>query len=377
MATQAFDPKFMKVGVLTAALRTDPARGPRFPDPDSAIEEGWSCAERGPTYISCRRADRPRPCRRSDARSRRQHLDLGQAVRQDRAERVKRMLAGQQGRLSDVGYFDKMLNHIPRAPEEHEFAAHLTRGMLGVDACAACRPQRAAQMERNSRLRAVVHTVLRREGRAHSGEQWPEARLDDRDIGQQIATHLRLIALHRLQKHGGRLSSGSLRPIPRDPDESDTRCSSVLRMRDTTYSIGASTSRSVATPGGRVGIGRPDMERGDENGKPPQSGGSGHAWKKRWARQHGAGTRVTTRWRIAIARGLARHSWRRAAVKRVATRTVGRKRYRGGSGKPAQRSCRDRSPSQTIVRRRRALLRPQHECLTAEDSIQASAARDR
>ena len=39
MATQAFDPKFMKVGVLTAALQELTPREVRDPDPDRAIEE--------------------------------------------------------------------------------------------------------------------------------------------------------------------------------------------------------------------------------------------------------------------------------------------------------------------------------------------------
>src|ERR1700730_7980344 len=39
MAIQAFSPKFMKVGVLTAALQELTPRAVRDPDPDRAIEE--------------------------------------------------------------------------------------------------------------------------------------------------------------------------------------------------------------------------------------------------------------------------------------------------------------------------------------------------
>ena len=39
MSIQPFDPKFMKVGVLTAALQELTPRAVRDPDPDRAIEE--------------------------------------------------------------------------------------------------------------------------------------------------------------------------------------------------------------------------------------------------------------------------------------------------------------------------------------------------
>ena len=39
MAIKAFDPKFMKVGILTAALQELTPREVRDPDPDRAIED--------------------------------------------------------------------------------------------------------------------------------------------------------------------------------------------------------------------------------------------------------------------------------------------------------------------------------------------------
>src|ERR1700730_16659174 len=52
MVIQAFQPKFMKVGVLTAALQELTPRAKRDPDPDLAIEEWVAFArELGVDYI--------------------------------------------------------------------------------------------------------------------------------------------------------------------------------------------------------------------------------------------------------------------------------------------------------------------------------------
>ena len=60
MATQAFDPKFMKVGVLTAALQELTPRQVRDPDPDRAIEEWVEFArELGADYIQLSAALHP------------------------------------------------------------------------------------------------------------------------------------------------------------------------------------------------------------------------------------------------------------------------------------------------------------------------------
>src|ERR687890_138131 len=60
MATKAFDPKFMKVGVLTAALQELTLREVRDPDPDRAIEE-WAefAQEIGANYMQLSAALHP------------------------------------------------------------------------------------------------------------------------------------------------------------------------------------------------------------------------------------------------------------------------------------------------------------------------------
>jgi len=60
MAAKAFDPKFMKVGVLTAALQELTPREVRDPDPDKAIEEWLAFAsEIGASYIQLSAALHP------------------------------------------------------------------------------------------------------------------------------------------------------------------------------------------------------------------------------------------------------------------------------------------------------------------------------
>ena len=62
MTTRPFEPKFMKVGVLTAALQELTPREVRDPDPDRAIED-WlrvRAGARRATTSSCRRRCIPR-----------------------------------------------------------------------------------------------------------------------------------------------------------------------------------------------------------------------------------------------------------------------------------------------------------------------------
>ena len=70
MPVAAFEPKFMKIGVLTAALQELTPREKRDPDPDLAIEEWVAFArEVGADHIQLsaalhprRPTCRPRPC---------------------------------------------------------------------------------------------------------------------------------------------------------------------------------------------------------------------------------------------------------------------------------------------------------------------------
>ena len=86
MRIQAFEPKFMKVGILTAALQELTPREVRDKDPDRAIEEWLAFArELGADCIQLSVGappDRDRRAAGSDARSGREHARPAQAVRQ-------------------------------------------------------------------------------------------------------------------------------------------------------------------------------------------------------------------------------------------------------------------------------------------------------
>src|SRR5881394_1265106 len=115
MTIKAFEPKFMKVGVLTAALQELTPREVRDPDPDRAIED-WVAfaAEIGAPYIQLSAALHPSvadvpPEAMLDPVT--NTLDLRKPFDRDRAKRV--MAAAKEARvgISDIAYFDNMLHH--------------------------------------------------------------------------------------------------------------------------------------------------------------------------------------------------------------------------------------------------------------------------
>jgi sugar phosphate isomerase/epimerase len=141
MATKAFDPKFMKVGVLTAALQELTPREVRDPDPDKAIEEWLDFAkEIGASYIQLSAALHPSE---SDVPAEAMldpvanTLDLRQPFDKARARRVGAAIAATGVGLSDVSYFDNLLHHDPAIRQKkHDFMLRVfdTAALLGVDA---------------------------------------------------------------------------------------------------------------------------------------------------------------------------------------------------------------------------------------------------
>ncbi|HVZ14597.1 MAG TPA: TIM barrel protein [Bauldia sp.] len=112
---KAFEPKFMKVGVLTAALQELTPRNVRDPDPDKAIEEWLDFArELGVHYIQLSAALHPSE---SDIPAEAMldpvanTLDLRKPFDKARAARVAAAMKATGVTLSDVGYFDNMLHH--------------------------------------------------------------------------------------------------------------------------------------------------------------------------------------------------------------------------------------------------------------------------
>lgn len=141
MSVKPFEPKFMKVGVLTAALQELTPREKRDPDPDLAIEEWVEFArDLGADYIQLSSALHPTE---SDIPAEAlldpvaNTLDLRQPFNKDRAKRVLACLDEYKVGISDVGYFDNLLHDDPELRrKKHDFMLRVfdAAAMLGVSA---------------------------------------------------------------------------------------------------------------------------------------------------------------------------------------------------------------------------------------------------
>ena len=138
---KAFAPKFMKIGVLTAALQELTPRNIRDADPDRAIEDWLGFAsELGVDYIQLSTALHPTE---SDIPAEAlldpvaNTLDLRKPFDKVRAQRVQSALKSSGIGLSDLAYFDNMLHHDGAVRQKkHAFMmrAFDAAVMLGVDA---------------------------------------------------------------------------------------------------------------------------------------------------------------------------------------------------------------------------------------------------
>jgi sugar phosphate isomerase/epimerase len=141
MSIKPFEPKFMKIGVLTAALQELTPREKRDPDPDLAIEEWVAFArELGADYIQLSsalhptEADIPAEAMLDPVAN---TLDLRQPFNKDRAKRVQAALQEYKIGISDLGYFDNMLHDDPALrKKKHDFMLRVmdAAALLGVEA---------------------------------------------------------------------------------------------------------------------------------------------------------------------------------------------------------------------------------------------------
>ena len=136
-----FIPRFMKVGILTAALQELTPRAQRDADPDRAIEDWLSYArELGADYIQLSAALHPSesdvpPDAMLDPVA--NTLDLRQAFDRVRAHRVHQAMKQTGVGLSDLGYFDNLLHHDAKTRQKkHEFLMRVfdAATLLGVNA---------------------------------------------------------------------------------------------------------------------------------------------------------------------------------------------------------------------------------------------------
>ena len=138
---RSFEPQFMKIGVLTAALQELTPRDVRDDDPDRAVEEWIAFArEMGADNIQLSAALHPSesdvpPEAMLDPVA--NTLDLREPFDVKRAERV--MAAQKEHRIgfSDLAYFDNMLHHDSEIrKKKHDFMLRVYDAavLLGTDA---------------------------------------------------------------------------------------------------------------------------------------------------------------------------------------------------------------------------------------------------
>src|SRR5687768_3427480 len=297
-----FDPKFMKVGVLTAALQELTPRDVRDADPDRAIEEWVQFArEVGADYIQLSSALHPTetdipPEAMLDPVA--NTLDLRQPFDKERARRVTKALEASGVGLSDVGYFDNMLHHDPEVrKKKHDFMRRVFEAatLLGVNAvCGFVGRNQRRTMDENlvdfeNHFVPLLQDAKSR-GLTFRVEQCPMPGWTTGDnFHNNIAyTPGTWIALHRIcEKHG----VGDQFRIHYDPSHAilmgqDTR-SIFQYLKDTGYNFligGFHVKGQVIDPAGvsAWGYGGQTMQRGDwVEGRPSENPADQlNAWKK-------------------------------------------------------------------------------------------------
>ncbi|HWP43720.1 MAG TPA: TIM barrel protein [Blastocatellia bacterium] len=305
MSIKQFEPKFMKIGVLTAALQELTPREVRDPDPDRAIED-WIAfaAELGVDNIQLSAALHPTeadvpPEAMLDPVA--NTLDLREPFNSRRANRVLAALKEYCIGISDVAYFDNMLHEDPAIrKKKHDFMLRVFDAavMLGVDAvCGFVGRNQSLSMDQNLDDFAESFVPLLKEARSrhlvYRVEQCPMPGWTTGDnYHNNIAyTPGTWIALHRICEKAG---VGDQLRIHYDPSHAilmgqDTR-SIFQYLKDTGYNFligGFHVKGQVINSKGVAawGYGGQTVERGDWiNGKPsPNPADQANAWLKQTA----------------------------------------------------------------------------------------------
>jgi len=302
MRIQAFEPKFMKVGILTAAIQELTPREVRDKDPDRAIEEWVAYArELGADIIQLSSALHPTetdvpPEAMLDPVA--NTLDLRRPFDRDRAKRVQAALNAHRIGISEVGYFDNLLHH-DRAirKKKHDFMLRVfdSAVLLGVNAvCGFVGRNQQKSMDENLIDFEESFVPLLREaktrGLVYRVEQCPMPGWTTGDNWHNNIAYTpgTWIALHRIcEKHG----VGDQFRIHYDPSHAilmgqDTR-SLFQYLKDVGYNFligGFHVKGQVISARGvsAWGYGGQTVERGDwVNGKPSEKPADQlNAWKK-------------------------------------------------------------------------------------------------
>jgi sugar phosphate isomerase/epimerase len=302
MPSRKFEPKFMKIGVLTAALQELTPREVRDEDPDRAIEDWLDFARE--LRVDCvqlsaalhpSEADVPPEAMLDPVAN---TLDLRRRFDQARARRVEAALKTTGVGLSDIAYFDNMLHDDPALrKKKHDFMMQTfeAASLLGVNAvCGFVGRNQRHSMDQNL-IDFEEHFVpllkaAKERGLTFRVEQCPMPGWTTNDnFHNNIAyTPGAWIALHRIcEKHG----VGDQFRIHYDPSHAilmgqDTR-SIFQYLKDEGYGFligGFHVKGQVIDSKGVAawGYGGQTLERGDWiGGKPSQTPQDQvHAWKK-------------------------------------------------------------------------------------------------
>jgi sugar phosphate isomerase/epimerase len=297
-----FEPRFMKIGVLTAALQELTPRDVRDADPDRAIEDWIQFAqELGVDTVQLSAALHPTetdvaPEAMLDPVA--NTLDLRRPFDAARARRVGQALKGTGLGFSDIGYFDNLLHHDPvvqRKKREFMLRVFDAAVLLGVDAiCGFVGRNQSLSMDENLRDFEEHFVPILAEAKArgltYRVEQCPMPGWTTGDnFHNNIAyTPGAWIALHRIcEKH----RVGDQFRIHYDPSHAilmgqDTR-SIFQYLKDTGYPFlisGFHVKGQVIDAKGVAawGYGGQTVERGDwKDGRPSdQPADQAKAWKK-------------------------------------------------------------------------------------------------
>jgi sugar phosphate isomerase/epimerase len=299
---KTFEPKFMKVGVLTAALQELTPREARDADPDLAIEEWLQFArELGAGYIQLSAALHPSetdvpPEAMLDPVA--NTLDLRQPFDKARARRVEAAVKSTSVAFSDLAYFDNLLHHdAATRRKKHEFLLRVFDAavLLGVNAvCGFVGRNQQHSMDQNlvdfEEQFVPLLSAAKARGLTYRVEQCPMPGWTTSDNWHNNIAYTpgAWIALHRIcERHG----VGDQFRIHYDPSHAilmgqDTR-SMFQYLKDTGYGFligGFHVKGQVIDAKGVAawGYGGQTMERGDwVRGKASDNPADQvNAWKK-------------------------------------------------------------------------------------------------
>jgi sugar phosphate isomerase/epimerase len=302
MTPRPFEPKFMKMSVLTAALQELTPRKIRDEDPDRAIEDWLEFARE----LDCpniqisaalhpSEADVPLEAMLDPVAN---HLDLRKPFDATRAKRVLKAMDSTKVGVTDIAFFDNLLHDDAGVRnKKHEFVVKMmdAAAALGVKAiCGFVGRNQKLSMDENLVFFEQVFVPLLKEAKARGIEYrveqcpmpgWTVGDNFHNNIGYAPGTW---IALHRIcEKHG----VGDQFRVHYDPSHAilmgqDTR-SIFQYLKDNSYEFlisGFHVKGQVIDAKGVAGwgYGGQTVQRGDwKDGKPSQSPADQlNAWKK-------------------------------------------------------------------------------------------------